>query len=114
MRVFLHRLLVASQWGASLLLASACGADVESAPGAPGPAAPAQNLEPAPAPACYGPVYDDDFGYHGQCCDITLCTAPVNGVCPGANEVVLEVLSSDPGRRNTIAVSEVVIGTPAG
>ena len=31
-----------------------------------------------------------------------------------ANEVVLEVLSSDPGRRNTIAVSEVVIGTPAG
>ncbi|WP_282423629.1 hypothetical protein [Polyangium sp. 15x6] len=90
MRVFLHRLLVASQWGASLLLASACGADVESAPGAPGPAAPAQNLEPAPAPACYGPVYDDDFGYHGQCCDITLCTAPVNGVCPGANEVVLK------------------------
>lgn len=31
-----------------------------------------------------------------------------------ANEVVLEVLSSAPGRRNTIAVSEVVIGTPAG
>lgn len=31
-----------------------------------------------------------------------------------ANEVVLEVLSSEPGRRNTIAVSEVVIGTPAG
>lgn len=30
-----------------------------------------------------------------------------------ADEVVLEVLSSDPGRRNTIAVSEVVIGTPA-
>jgi hypothetical protein len=31
-----------------------------------------------------------------------------------ANEVVLEVVSSDPGRRNTIAVSEVVVGTPAG
>lgn len=31
-----------------------------------------------------------------------------------ADEVVLEVLSSDPGRRNTIAVSEVVVGTPAG
>ena len=31
-----------------------------------------------------------------------------------ANEVVLEVLSSDPGRRNTIAVSEVTFGTPAG
>ena len=31
-----------------------------------------------------------------------------------ADEVVLEVLSSEPGRRNTIAVSEVVIGTPGG
>lgn len=30
-----------------------------------------------------------------------------------ANEVVLEVLSSEPGRRNTIAVSEIVVGTPA-
>ena len=30
-----------------------------------------------------------------------------------ANEVVLEVLSSTPGRRNTIAVSEVTVGTPA-
>jgi len=31
-----------------------------------------------------------------------------------ADEVVLEVLSSEPGRRNTIAVSEITIGTPAG
>ena len=31
-----------------------------------------------------------------------------------ASEVVLEVLSSDPGRRNTIAVSEILVGTPAG
>lgn len=31
-----------------------------------------------------------------------------------ANEVVLEVLTSTPGSRNTIAVSEVVVGTPAG
>ncbi|MDI1449067.1 hypothetical protein [Polyangium sp. 6x1] len=93
MRVFLHRLLVASQWGASLLLASGCGADVEGGPGAPGPAAPTQNLEPTPAPACYGPVHEPspeiEIGYYGQCCDITLCTAPLNGVCPGTDEVVL-------------------------
>lgn len=31
-----------------------------------------------------------------------------------AREVVLEVLASTPGRRNTIAVSEVTLGTPAG
>lgn len=31
-----------------------------------------------------------------------------------ANEVVLEVLTSTPGSRNTIAVSEIVVGTPAG
>jgi len=31
-----------------------------------------------------------------------------------AGEVVLEVLSSAPGRRNTVAVSEITVGTPAG
>ncbi|MDC0742999.1 hypothetical protein [Polyangium mundeleinium] len=35
-------------------------------------------------------MYDDGFGYHGQCCDITLCTTPVNGMCPGVDKVVLE------------------------
>ena len=34
--------------------------------------------------------------------------------CDVDAEVVLEVVTSDPGRRNTIAVSEITVGTPAG
>ncbi|TKC97207.1 hypothetical protein [Polyangium fumosum] len=34
-------------------------------------------------------MYDDGFGFHGQCCDITLCTTPVNGVCPDVDKVEL-------------------------
>ena len=98
MRVLLHRLLLASQWGASLLLASGCGADVEGGSGGPSKEPPPQELEATPALACYGPVYDGTTGgYDGQCCDEVLCAAPVNGLCPSAEDVVLDGLPPGSG-----------------
>ena len=91
MRTILQRLLIASQWGASLVVAAGCGSTIDSSAGGAGGTGstsstsvttnPTENLDPTPESACYGPVYTDDFGYHGQCCDDVVCTAPTNGVC---------------------------------
>ncbi|WP_437966274.1 ferritin-like domain-containing protein [Sorangium sp. So ce260] len=101
MRTFLLRVLVASQWGASLALASGCGPHVESGGssnppegassasgggGEPGPPDASAPLDPYPDPTCVGPVHDDDFGYHGQCCYKVHCAAPVGGACPAASD----------------------------
>src|SRR5262245_32860205 len=70
---FLRRLRAASSWGASLALLGGCGSDA---------------LEPAPAPACRGEIYDDpaSFGFHGQCCDKLLCRPPLANICPAAED----------------------------
>ena len=96
MQIFLTRLLRASRWGATLVLAAGCGTTVtgggDGGGGAGGssqttttgdPVDPDGNeLQPTPELTCVGPVYNDDFGYHGQCCYEVHCAAPdSNGVC---------------------------------
>jgi hypothetical protein len=93
MRDFLRRLVKASQWGASLVLVAACGSQVEG-----GPADQSGNLlEPTPNGACYGPIYNDGFGYHGQCCDDVYCTAPIDGVCASPADAALTGLPPGSG-----------------
>lgn len=107
MRVFLLRILVASQWGASLALASGCSTQIDSGTstnssggqtgggadpgttssggqtgggtGATSPDASAP-LPPYPEPTCNGPEHDG--GYYGRCCEEVHCAAPSDGACP--------------------------------
>ncbi|XXX75198.1 hypothetical protein WMF30_46875 [Sorangium sp. So ce134] len=124
MRTFLRRLLVASQWGASLALASGCGPHVEpggsSTPpegtssqsggsstssggassqsgggGEPGPPDASAPLDPYPDPTCVGPIHDG--GYEGQCCYEVHCAAPVGGACPAASEAAQHLDDLPPG-----------------
>ncbi|WP_437607248.1 hypothetical protein WMF20_41550 [Sorangium sp. So ce834] len=129
MRTLLRRILVASQWGASLAVASACGPHVDSGGGAgssestssqsgggsassggassssggggePGP----PPLEPYPDPTCFGPEYDG--GYEGRCCYEVHCAAPVNGACPPATEAPLRIEDIAPGSGSCMCYRE--------
>lgn len=88
MQGFLARLLRASQWGATLALVAGCSTTVTGGDGGSGggDTTPVdengEELGPLPETTCEGPVYDDDFGYHGQCCYSAHCRAPEGGVCP--------------------------------
>ncbi|WP_437678937.1 hypothetical protein [Sorangium sp. So ce131] len=110
MRTLLLRLLAASQWGASLALASGCGAHVDSGTGSDQPETGTSAsgggstvdppdgsppLEPYPDPVCFGPEFND--GYYGRCCDEVHCTAPVDGACPAAASVLLSDLPPGSG-----------------
>jgi hypothetical protein len=108
MRVFLQRLLIASQWGASLALAAGCGGDIEQQPppadGGPSDAGATDadpgitDAGPLPEAGCQGPIYDGDGGgYFGQCCDQMHCTARVNGACPSAKDAMLTNLPPGSG-----------------
>lgn len=97
MQQFLMRLLRASGWGAGLVLAAGCGSQVIGGGGG-APVDEAGNpLDETPAPECSGPVYDDDFGYHGQCCEEVLCTTPVDGVCASPETAALTGLPPGSG-----------------
>lgn len=96
MKQILARLLWASRWGASLVLVAGCGGQVDAGGGGdpstnsdPPTDEAGNQLESTPEGTCHGPVYDDDFGYHGQCCDEPHCIAPSAGVCPGAAAAVI-------------------------
>jgi hypothetical protein len=80
MQGFLKRLLVASQWGATLALVAGCSGEVVNESG--------ETLEPTPEATCEGEVYEDDFGYHGQCCYNVVCISAEGGTCanPGSLE----------------------------
>ncbi|APR80261.1 putative lipoprotein [Minicystis rosea] len=91
MRAFLQRILIASQWGASLVLAAGCSSSVETELGGTGGSTGTgtttqdagtvlPNLPPMPTPACSGPIYDAGGGYDGQCCEIKVCYTP-SGAC---------------------------------
>ncbi|AUX36733.1 MULTISPECIES: hypothetical protein [Sorangium] len=124
MRTFLRRILVASQWGASLALVSACGPQVESGGGSDssggassqsggssassggassssggggeaGPPDASAPLDPYPDPTCVGPFHDG--GYEGQCCYEVHCTAPVDGACPAASAAAPHLDGLPPG-----------------
>jgi hypothetical protein len=97
LRPLLHRLLLASHWGAGLALASACSAQVESGaePASTSSAGGSAPIDPTPDPTCYGPVLDG--GYVGQCCDEVLCTAPVDGACPAAEGAAQHLTGLPPG-----------------
>ncbi|WP_437598264.1 hypothetical protein [Sorangium sp. So ce590] len=124
MRTFLLRILVASQWGASLALASGCGPQVETGGGStppegassqsgggstssggassqsggggePGPPDASAPLDPYPDPTCVGPEHDG--GYYGRCCYEVHCAAPVDGACPAASEAAPHLDDLPPG-----------------
>lgn len=120
MRTFLQRILIASQWGASLALVAGCGTNIgggeggaggEGAGGSPGAGGgsggsgmmqdggtPIGEVDPPPAPVCSGPIYEyGDGGYDGQCCEITLCTEPVDGACPSAMDARSVLSGLPPG-----------------
>jgi len=99
MRSFLHRLLFASQWGASLVIISGCGSDVSREPGSTDGANGNENLnlDLTPEPVCRGPYYDDGGGFFGQCCDDVLCTTPVNGACPSTADARAVLTGLPPG-----------------
>lgn len=96
MQGFLTRLLRASQWGATLALVAGCSTSVTGGDGGSGggdnpPVDENGNeLGEVPETTCEGPVYDDGFGYHGQCCYFVVCTAPEGGVCPGAESLPMQ------------------------
>ncbi len=78
MNTFLNRLLRASRWGATLVLAAGCGPTVGGAV----TDSSGQTLEPTPETSCTGPVYNDDSGYSGQCCYEVHCAVPTeDGEC---------------------------------
>lgn len=93
MRPFLQRILAASHWGASLVLAAGCGSSISGGNGGSGGSGGSTSttgtipdggtavgdLDPLPTPACMGPFYDG--GYYGQCCDEIVCNAPTDGFC---------------------------------
>ncbi|WP_438016012.1 hypothetical protein WMF18_34975 [Sorangium sp. So ce315] len=122
MRTFLLRILVASQWGASLALASGCGPQIESGsssnppdgttsasssnppdgttagPGGGGETDPpdaSAPMDPYPDPTCVGPFHDG--GYYGQCCYEVHCAAPVDGACPAVAEAKPHLQGLPPG-----------------
>ena len=91
MNTFLNRLLRASGWGATLVLAAGCGPTVVTN-------ASGQTLEPTPETSCTGPVYNDDFGYHGQCCYEVHCAVPNDdGECVAPNDADLTDLPPGSG-----------------
>ncbi|WP_437687743.1 hypothetical protein [Sorangium sp. So ce176] len=110
MRAFLARILLASQWGASLALASGCGPQVESGSssnppegatsesgggGETDPPDASAPLDPTPEPTCVGPFHDG--GYYGQCCYEVHCAAPVDGACPAAAQAAPHLEGLPPG-----------------
>lgn len=130
MRAILQRILLASQWGASLVLAAGCGSSVDGGasgsggagaggstttgmspdagdPGAGGSTmtgmsldggTPLNNLDPLPVPVCSGPSYDaGGGGFEGRCCEITPCTAPIDGICPSPADLRNTAPSLPPG-----------------
>ncbi|MFT3768898.1 MAG: hypothetical protein QM820_25935 [Minicystis sp.] len=114
MRAFLQRILVASQWGASLVLVAGCSSNVNGGNGGAGGSGtpldggtPVGNVDPLPTPECSGPIYDGSMGgYDGQCCEKTLCTAPTDGYCPAA-EVAKPTLDGLPPGSGTCECSPI-------
>lgn len=97
MRTFLTRLLRASQWGATLVVAG-CGPAIDTTETTDPPVNEVgEPIGETPAPMCEGPVYADDFGYHGQCCYDVYCTAPVDGVCADPADAKLSGLPPGSG-----------------
>jgi hypothetical protein len=110
MRAFLQRILLASQWGASLVLVAGCGSNVSGSGGSgggtggtttgttgpvPDGGVAVGNLDPLPTPVCSGPVYDG--GYYGQCCEIVLCEPPTDGACSAADVAHTTLAGLPPG-----------------
>ncbi|MFO0592968.1 MAG: hypothetical protein U0441_35835 [Polyangiaceae bacterium] len=112
MQTFLKRLVRASRWGATLVLVTGCAPHVVGGSGGGGTGGSTggdtggstggttttstpttdptdtsgQALGPTPTPTCVGPVYNDDFGYHGQCCYEEHCIQPdANWQCEAPN-----------------------------
>ncbi|MGK4001799.1 ferritin-like domain-containing protein [Sorangium sp. So ce1036] len=93
MRTILLRILVASQCGASLALASGCGPQIDSGSSS---GEPTTSLDPYPDPTCVGPDHNDGL-YYGQCCFEVYCAAPVDGACPEASEAAPHLSDLPPG-----------------
>lgn len=99
MQLFLTRLLRASRWGATLVLAAGYGTTASGCGGGDGDAA-VDTLEPLPAlPLCEGPTYTDPMGgYSGQCCYEVHCAAPTDdNLCVGPSEADLTNLPPGSG-----------------
>lgn len=121
MNPVLRRLLHAAEWGSALAVAASCGgasdsdssavdaatdavAELDAAPDVPAaidaaPDAKPPPLLPYPEPTCSGPIYGEDggFGYHGQCCELALCTQLDAGACPPAHQMVHKLPGYPPG-----------------